>query len=624
MTGDTVALTSGGLIRSLSGEIDPFTLTPRGSGQGGTISITATESVLMTGGSLDIFTASGILSNTVGSGKSGDLHVTAPNVTVENSAFLLTSSQGTRTAGHITVEAANQLTVAGIDETFGVGAAISSDARGGPLNGGGSGSINIHTPSLRVEDGGSIGTTTNTSNMAGDITITGDNFTIHRGAISSGSTQSGSTGTITLHASETITISEPFDLGFPVVVANIQQGSGGQGEIAISAREILVTNGAEVFSSSEGTGAGKVTLEATESITVSANGVVRAFGGTTAERSTIDLRAANITLDQGLLSSRTNIDLNGGSISLNAFAGNLSLTNGSHVLTNTQFSSGNAGSIVANATDLIVLSGGSTMESSSAAAASGNGGNVTLSAGQSVAMTSTSSISTSSGGHGTAGNIRIDAGNQLLMTNSSVTTEATQSGGGAIKITTNPGGTVQLTNSTISASVLNGAGGGGSVNIDPQFVILQNSQILATAVHGPGGNIFITTNLLLEDGTSVISASSQFGSNGTVTIQSPNAPVSGQIQPLGKTPLLATTLLNQRCAALAGGAFSSFTVAGRDFLPSEPGSWLTSPLYAAGMEPRLKAEGKRPDGQILSLRQIAPAGFLTRSFAVDRSAGCQS
>ena len=75
------------------------------------------------------------------------------------------------------------------------------------------------------------------------------------------------------------------------------------------------------------------------------------------------------------------------------------------------------------------------------------------------------------------------------MTNSTVTTEAHQASGGAIKITTNPNGTVQLTDSMISASVLDGTGGGGSVNIDPQFVILQNSQILANAVFGPGGNI---------------------------------------------------------------------------------------------------------------------------------------
>ena len=216
-----------------------------------------------------------------------------------------------------------------------------------------------------------------------------------------------------------------------------------------------------------------------------------------------------------------------------------------------------------------------------------------------------------------------------------VTTEANQSSGGLIKITTNPSGTVQLTNSTISASVLDGTGGGGSVNIDPQFVILQNSKILARAVQGPGGNIFITTNLLLPDANSVISASSQFGVNGTVTIQSPNAPGGGEVQPLGQTPLQATSLLNQRCAALAGGEFSSFTVAGRDSLPTEPGGWLSSPLAALGAGTGLQARGEGQESMalgaslagetaFLSLRQIAPAGFLTQAFAVDGSVGCQS
>jgi large exoprotein involved in heme utilization and adhesion len=172
------------------------------------------------------------------------------------------------------------------------------------------------------------------------------------------------------------------------------------------------------------------------------------------------------------------------------------------------------------------------------------------------------------------------------------------------------------------------------VNIDPQFVILQNSQILAQAVQGPGGNISITTNLLLPDANSVISASSQFGVHGTVTIQSPNDPAGGKIQPLGKSPLLATSLLNQRCAALAGGEFSSFTVAGRDSLPTEPGSWLASPLAlgSAGFSAGTVTEGGKQarvidpthETTLLSLRRIAPAGFLTQTFAVDWSASCQS
>jgi filamentous hemagglutinin family protein len=340
--------------------------------------------------------------------------------------------------------------------------------------------------------------------------------------------------------------------------------------------------------------------------------------------------------------------------------GSLTMGPGSRLDAGTS-STGDGGNVTVNARETLSMSGtlidGSPVGifSSTIGTESGSGqsGDITATARQSITISNGASVSASSTGPGNTGNIQIDAGNQFTMTNSSVTTEANQASGGAIKITTDPGGTVQLTNSTISASVLDGTGGGGSVNIDPQFVILLNSNILANAVQGPGGNISITTNFLLPDANSTISASSQFGTNGTVTIQSPNAPVSGQIQPLGKTPLIATSLLNQHCAALAGGQFSSFTVAGRNSLPTEPGSWLTSPLAMLGTGAGEGLSGlsslsglsrlsgvvraglaahqidqidktDQTDQPLLSLRQIAPAGFLTQAFAVDRSAGCRS
>jgi large exoprotein involved in heme utilization and adhesion len=175
---------------------------------------------------------------------------------------------------------------------------------------------------------------------------------------------------------------------------------------------------------------------------------------------------------------------------------------------------------------------------------------------------------------------------------------------------------VQLTDSMISASVLDGTGGGGSVNIDPQFVLLQNSQILANAVFGLGGNINLTTNLLLPDSASIISASSQFGQQGTISIQSPISPASGKIIPLSQKPLIETSLIGQRCAASADGIYSSFTVVGRDSLPAEPDGWLSSPS-ALGIAELMTSAASDKDSltslseparemPILSLRQIAP------------------
>jgi len=53
---------------------------------------------------------------------------------------------------------------------------------------------------------------------------------------------------------------------------------------------------------------------------------------------------------------------------------------------------------------------------------------------------------------------------------------------------------------------------------------LQNSQILSTALEGQGGTIDITSPALHQDASSVIDASSQSGTDGTVTI-------NGIIQP---------------------------------------------------------------------------------------------
>jgi hypothetical protein len=236
-------------------------------------------------------------------------------------------------------------------------------------------------------------------------------------------------------------------------------------------------------------------------------------------------------------------------------------------------------------------------------------------------------ITASSAGVANAGSIKITSPNGFTMQSSTITTQAGQgAGGGNIKVTTSPAATVLLQDSLISASVADGRGGGGNISIDPQFVILQNSQILAQAAQGQGGAITITAGLFLPDANSKVNADSGSGLHGTVTIQSPNAPASGKIQPLGKTPLPATSLLNQPCASLAGGEFSSFTVAGRDSLPTEPGSWLASPLYAAGVGEGQGVRGEGLEGATawLSLRQIAPAGFLTQAFALDWAAGCQA
>ena len=53
---------------------------------------------------------------------------------------------------------------------------------------------------------------------------------------------------------------------------------------------------------------------------------------------------------------------------------------------------------------------------------------------------------------------------------------------------------------------------GGNITIDPEFVILQNSQIVANAFAGQGGNIQITAEAFLADPDSRVDASSSWAS----------------------------------------------------------------------------------------------------------------
>jgi large exoprotein involved in heme utilization and adhesion len=317
--------------------------------------------------------------------------------------------------------------------------------------------------------------------------------------------------------------------------------------------------------------------------------------------------------------SGTESSATGGTITVNA--GQVQVNSGG-LLTASTTGAGSGGSISVNAGSSFSSNAGTV----SSTATQATGGDINISAGQSVTLNNGSVIAASSSGEGNAGNIQINAGQQYTSTNSSVTTEAEQASGGNIAVLAI--GLVHLTNSEINASVEGSTTTvGGNILIDPVYVILENSQILAQATQGQGGNINIFyTGALLADPSTVISASSQFGQSGTVTIQSPISPASGKIIPLGQRPLVATALLSQRCAALAGGSISSFTVAGRDSLPAEPGGWLSDPLALRMSEsengPVREADGMMSDETpLLSVRKIAPPGFLTQAFAVDAS-GC--
>ena len=275
---------------------------------------------------------------------------------------------------------------------------------------------------------------------------------------------------------------------------------------------------------------------------------------------------------------------------------------------------------------------------------SGAGGNIFLTAGQSVSVSNGGTISAGSTGSGNAGSISINAGQQLdLHDGASIqtTTQSVQANGGNITIQAID--RVRLVNnSEISTSVNGEAGNGGNIFIDPKVVVLQGSEVTAKAVGGAGGNITFVTPLFLADSASLVSASSERGPSGTVTIQSPTSNLSGAVGQLVSKIAPPQILLQDRCIASAPGTHSTFILAGRDTLPTEPGGWLSSPV---AMDHWTGEEGEEhvsvlmvrsisrnqssamiastEAGQTLSLRRLTPPGFLVRTFATGLT-GCLS
>ena len=140
------------------------------------------------------------------------------------------------------------------------------------------------------------------------------------------------------------------------------------------------------------------------------------------------------------------------------------------------------------------------------------------------------------------------------------------------------------------------------------------------------------TPLFLADSSSIVSASSQRGPSGTVTIQSPTSNISGTVGQLTAKPSPPQVLLQNHCAAQSVNGQSTFLLPGRNSLPDEPGGWLNTPVtvdhwtgedsaHASGVRGQ-KSNLNRlsttatpsPDPAVFSQRQLTPLAFLVRSF----------
>jgi filamentous hemagglutinin family protein len=524
---------------------------------------------------------------------SGGVRITADHITVSGGPKILASLMGSQSGPP---------PFAGIRSNIGLETTAA-----------GSGGVSLDATTIQVKDVGQIQTLTEGTGRAGDISIKASrDLTLMMAIVSSGSVNaSGHAGDIALSSTQgNVNIANSF------VTSQTNGSSGNAGAINMS------------------TLPGNISL-------VDGTQVLNATRGTTGTLGSIQIVANNL-----LLNGRSSI---AGNNFTTPVAGNIAITLDSHLtvtegsfIQTTALGPANAADLIVKARDVLIADGGSLQSGTNS---SGAGGTIDVTATNQVSLTNNASITASSTGKdsGNAGDIKINAGQQLEMTTGSsitTTTESKQANGGNIDIRATD--RIRLVDSTISTSVKGEEGSGGNIFIDPKVVILQGSNVTAQAVGGAGGQIKFVTPLFLADSASTVSAQSQRGPNGTVTVQSPTANLSGAVgQLVSKTSPPQVLLLN-RCVALEGSEQSTFFLSGRDTPPIEPGGWLSSPVsmehwtgedreHASALMVRNRRSngsplmvGGKDKTQVLSLRGLTPPGFLVQAFAGDRPTGCRS
>jgi filamentous hemagglutinin family protein len=612
---DHVGLQSGAVITSSTS----------GAGDAGTVVLSANESISLSNST--IASNSDPESVTAITGNGGHLILSAPSITLQHGSALLAQTTGEGNAGSITLHhnhlsltdmsvvqtstqhmgEAGNITVLGLEGSVNTAHSVS-------LTGGSSLSSN------------SLGNDEGQGGAAGNIVVETQRLDVSEGSqISTSSIFSpGDAGTITVIAGEEVLLSQGIltsrsESNIPDEFVN-EYVIGNAGSITVSAPSVKLTNESVIASTTDSRYTGDPSKGNAGSVTVNTMNLHVIEGS--------QLTSSSVIGDSHLPPTG-----NAGSVVVQGTGPTASIFidgPGSGIFTDTQ-GTGLGGNITLNAHTVTLQNGGTLSAATSGTASTATGGSVTLNATNQVTMTGGASITASSTGPADAGDLVINAGQQLVMRDSSITTESEQASGGNIDIQAID--LVHLVNSTISASVQGGpTTSGGNITIDPNAVILQNSQILAQAIQGAGGNITIFTPLFLADTNSVVSASSQFGLSGTVTIQNPISNLAETVASLPSSLRQVQALQTGRCAALANSQSSSLLIAGRDSLPAEPGGWLPSPLALS--ETALTPLGTLPAAEspvtvaladeTLSLRRLTPAGFLTQHFAESGSTGCHS
>ncbi|MFG6107213.1 CHAT domain-containing protein [Leptothoe sp. EHU-05/26/07-4] len=508
---------------------------------------------------------SSIISSAQGIRDAGDVRITSPGlITIQDETQISSNTVSSGAAGDISINSDTEILVTG-DNTF---LSAVTDAQGS------AGNILLNAPQLTLADNARITATATATATgiegSGSITLNASSMDL-AGEVGVFAETEGQTpaGTLTL---------QPFDTNF------------GQGAAVLDPElSILLAPGANISASTSGQGqGGSLQVFAPEAITIAGPGRLAVESRGVGDAGDIEIETQQLTLtDDVEISASTfgtlplpNTGTSGfsspgdaGDIRVNVDTANI--TNGATIQTNTE-GIGNAGSIDVNVSDTLRLNGGA-IAANTTSTSTGRGGNINVTA--NTARLSNGSITVNSQGAGQGGDISVDADLLSLRNQSDISATTASTDGGNISIQAEDA-LILADRSEINATAGTAAAGGdgGNIDINAQFIVaLREGQnrITAEAFQGNGGNINIVTIALLGTEVLDISASSQFGLDGEVSINSPNLDPARGLTQLPTNLTDASNQIANACAIDQQGQ-AQFVVTGRGGLPTTPASLATS------------------------------------------------
>ncbi|BDA72637.1 hypothetical protein CAL7716_068030 [Calothrix sp. PCC 7716] len=422
----------------------------RGKGDSGAITINARDTIRFDGSDGGDLFSRAINSVQPGAeGNAGGIKITTGSLFLTNDAFLSTSTNGIGNAGDISIDARNTIRMDKIAE---IRTDVLSTGRGK------AGNTFIQTGSLFL---------TNGSQISADVLGKGDS------------------GNIIVNARDTVKLDGRVDSYASAIRTGILLNAEGKaGNIQITTGSLLVSNGADIATSTAGIGdAGNITINALDTITF--EGFDKKQFLSSEARSTVSTQATG----------------NGGTIRITGRE--LFLKNGGQINASS-FGAGGSGNIFVNVKDAVNIDGvggrdgtGSGIVSLMSGTA-GKGGNIQVTTGS---LSATNGGILANFGEGEIGDIVINArdsvkfdgaGNGLGSGASSVILPGKQGRGGDIKITT---GLFNISNGADISSQSSGIGDGGNILIDARDDInLINNVLINASISGQGNGGNITLN----------------------------------------------------------------------------------------------------------------------------------